>query len=422
MARCSSTTATSSSRSRAMRGRNDPMPVGVALPHRIGGGLETAPRRDGLKAVPYTILIVVASIVAATAQTPATNWSQFRGNARLTGETTSAPPAALKVRWTYEAGEAIQSSAAIVDGGVYVGSSKGELLALDLETGALRWKYATGEGGFIGESSPAVSDGTVFVGDLTGTIHAVGARDGKRLWTFKTDGEVKSSAAVVDGVVLIGSYDMHLYALDSRTGKLRWKLQTDGPVHATPAVHNGVVYIAGCDERFRAIRVADGKVLFEIPLGSYTGASTLVNGDRAYVGTFDAEVFALDLRARKIAWRYRDPDREFPYYSSAALDTASNGRTIVILGGRDKAIHAIDAATGKSVWKFATRARVDSSPALAGGRVYVGSSDGKLYVLDAATGRKTWEFDAGDAITASPAIAAGRLVVGSQDGRIYCFG
>jgi eukaryotic-like serine/threonine-protein kinase len=74
------------------------------------------------------------------------------------------------------------------------------------------------------------------------------------------------------------------------------------------------------------------------------------------------------------------------------------------------------------VWKFAPQARVDSSHAVAGGRVYVGSSDGKLYVLDAATGTKRWEFDAGDAITASPAISAGRVVVGSQDGRIYCFG
>jgi outer membrane protein assembly factor BamB len=69
-----------------------------------------------------------------------------------------------------------------------------------------------------------------------------------------------------------------------------------------------------------------------------------------------------------------------------------------------------------------TRARVDSSPAIAGGRVFVGSSDGKLYVLDAATGEKRWEFDAGDAITASPAVAAGRVVVGSHDGRLYCFG
>ena len=156
-------------------------------------------------------------------------------------------------------------------------------------------------------------------------------------------------------MVLIGSYDTHLYALDSRTGKLRWKLQTDGPVHATPAVQNGIVYIAGCDERFRAVRVTDGKVLFEIPLGSYTGASTAVHGERAYVGTFDAEMLALDLRTRKIVWRYRDPDREFPYYSSAALDVT--GGTRVIVGGRDKAIHAIDAASGKSAWKFVTRAR-----------------------------------------------------------------
>ena len=98
------------------------------------------------------------------------------------------------------------------------------------------------------------------------------------------------------------------------------------------------------------------------------------------------------------------------------------GTARVIVGGRDKAVHAIDAATGKAAWTFATRARVDSSPAVAGGRVFVGSSDGKLYVLDAATGQKRWEFDAGDAITASPAIAAGRVVIGAQDGRIYCFG
>jgi len=201
---------------------------------------------------------------------------------------------------------------------------------------------------------------------------------------------------------------------------LRWKLRTEGPVHATPAVQNGIVYISGCDERFRAVNVADGKVLFEIPLGSYTGASTAVSGERAYVGTFDAELFALDLRAKKILWRYRDPDREFPYCSSAALDTTGAAR--VIVGGRDKAIHAVNAATGKSAWKFLTRARVDSSPAVAGGRVFVGSNDGKLYVLDAATGQKRWEFDTGDAITASPAIGAGRVVVGSSDGRIYCFG
>jgi outer membrane protein assembly factor BamB len=228
---------------------------------------------------------------------------------------------------------------------------------------------------------------------------------------------VKSSPVLANDLLLVGSYDTHLYALDSRTGKLRWKLQTNGPVHATPAVYNGVVYITGCDENFRAVRLTDGATLFKIPTGAYTGASPAIDGERAYFGTFNYEVLGVSLRAKRIVWRYNNPGHEFPFYSSAAV---IDGR--VIVGGRDKSVHAIDAATGKAVWTFTTRARVDSSPAIAAGRVYVGSSDGHLYGLDAKSGLKQWEFDAGAAITSSPAIAAGRLVIGAQDGRIYCFG
>ena len=121
-------------------------------------------------------------------------WPQFRGNARLTGVSTSAPPRTLKLLWKYEAGDSIDSSAAIVDGAVYVGSLTGDLMALDLATGKLRWKYATG--GSIGESSPAVAGGTVYVGDGDGVLHAVRTADGQPVWTFKTTQEIKSSPVV----------------------------------------------------------------------------------------------------------------------------------------------------------------------------------------------------------------------------------
>jgi outer membrane protein assembly factor BamB len=182
-------------------------------------------------------------------------------------------------------------------------------------------------------------------------------------------------------------------------------------------VRAGVAYVAGCDESFRGVGLADGKEVFQIPAGANTAASPLVDGDRAYVGTFNNEVLAFDVKARKVLWRYANPDRQFPFYSSA---TIVGGR--VIVGGRDRLVHAIDAATGTSAWTFATRARVDSSPAAAGGRVYVGSSDGRLYVLDGATGKMQAEFDTGSAVTSSPAIAAGRVVVGTTDGVLYCFG
>ena len=151
------------------------------------------------------------------------------------------------------------------------------------------------------------------MGDLDGTVHAVNVRDGSRLWTLKTGGDVRSSPTIAGDLVLIGSYDMNLYALNFATGTPRWKLETDGPLHATPAVVAGVAYITGCDENFRAVRMSDGRELFRIPTGAYAGASPLLDGGRAYLGTFKAEVLAVDLRARQIVWRYRNPDRGFPF-------------------------------------------------------------------------------------------------------------
>src|SRR3954467_8981455 len=124
------------------------------------------------------LLSALCVFFAAFVSTPsagqmAGGWPQFRGDARLSGHASADLPATLALKWTYEAGETIESSAAIVDGVVYVGSTKGELTALDLATGKRRWTYSTGENGFIGESSAAVSDGVVFIGDLAGVVHAV---------------------------------------------------------------------------------------------------------------------------------------------------------------------------------------------------------------------------------------------------------
>ena len=185
---------------------------------------------------PGTILYPAAGILAAiaiSAQAPAGSWAQFRGSANLGGTTAATLPAQLKVQWTYEAGDAIDSSAAIVDGVVYVGSANGQLHAVNLADGKPKWKYqASGDG--IGESSPAVAGGLVYIGDLEGVVHAVDAATGKAAWTFKTGSEVKSSPVVVGDKVLIGSYDSHLYALGAKDGKVVWKVQTQGYVHSTP--------------------------------------------------------------------------------------------------------------------------------------------------------------------------------------------
>src|SRR5947199_5122596 len=54
------------------------------------------------------------------------------------------------------------------------------------------------------------------------------------------------------------------------------------------------------------------------------------------------------------------------------------------------------------------RARVDSSPAIAGGRVFVGSNDGRVYGLDLASSKKVWAYEAASPVTSSPAVAKAR--------------
>ncbi|HYO84567.1 MAG TPA: PQQ-binding-like beta-propeller repeat protein, partial [Bryobacteraceae bacterium] len=121
----------------------------------------------------------LAVLVVGTALATLAQWPQFRGNPSLTGVSAEKLPAKPRVIWTFDATEAIESSAAISGDSVYVGVGNGDLVALDLASGKLRWQYKTGD--MLGESSPAVANGIVYVGDLAGTFHAVSAADGKRL-------------------------------------------------------------------------------------------------------------------------------------------------------------------------------------------------------------------------------------------------
>jgi hypothetical protein len=51
---------------------------------------------------------------------------------------------------------------------------------------------------------------------------------------------------------------------------------------------------------------------------------------------------------------------------------------VVYIGG-NQYVFALDAATGKNLWTFATGNTVQSSPAVVDGRVYVGSTDENVY-------------------------------------------
>ena len=73
-------------------------------------------------------------------------------------------------------------------------------------------------------------------------------------------------------------------------------------------------------------------------------------------------------------------------------------------------------------WSSPTQSSINfSSPAVAGGVVYVGSVNDKLYALDAVTGTLKWSYTTQGYINSSPAVANGVVYVGADDGNVYAF-
>jgi outer membrane protein assembly factor BamB len=120
------------------------------------------------------------------------------------------------------------------------------------------------------------------------------------------------------------------------------------------------------------------------------------------------------LTKKEVLWSFLSP-KEQPFCASAAVT-----EKLVIAASRDRSVYALERDKGKELWSFATKGRVDSSPVIAGERVYFGSTDGFLYVLTMDKGTEVQKLQLGRGILAGPAVAHGCLVIGTTDGWLYC--
>jgi outer membrane protein assembly factor BamB len=199
------------------------------------------------------------------------------------------------------------------------------------------------------------------------------------------------------------------------TGKALWMYETGNYVNGSPAIADGKCVFGGCDALIHVISVADGTKVTEIDSGSYIAASGAFRDGQVYIGNYDNVFMNADVGKGEIIWEYAQSDA--PFFSSPAVT-----EDLVVVGSRDKLVHALRRDDGQRVWTFKTLGEVDSSPAVCGDKVVVGSSDGRLYMLRLADGKEVWSYEIGQPIVSSPAIAQGVVVVGCDDGYVYAFG
>ncbi len=275
------------------------------------------------------------------------------------------------------------SSPAVWNGAVFFGSSDGNVYSLDAVTGAVKWKFQTGD---VVHSSPAISDGILYVGSWDTYFYALDAANGKEKWRFKTGDDpdthnhvgIQSSPVVADGVVYFGSRDAFAYALEAATGKEIWKFSTQGSwVNNSPVVHEGRVYFAtSVPGIVHAVDAKNGQEVFDVPAGSPVFASMAIANGILYMGNFTGKLTAIDLKAQKGAWTFETDGAK---QNAAALTNADGSvKWEALFPGQNLFYDDMMLA----VHKLFSTGTILSSPVVVGKSLLFGSTDGNLYVLD----------------------------------------
>jgi eukaryotic-like serine/threonine-protein kinase len=274
------------------------------------------------------------------------------------------------------------SSPVVAQGLVVFGSGDGHVYALDAASGALRWKFRTGD---VVHASPAVEGGTVFIGSWDGRFYALDLATGAERWRFQAGLDplmhnqqgFQASAAVVDGVVYVGCRDAHLYALDAKTGAERWRFSTGQSwVVGSPAVAGGRVIFATSDSSLvHIVDAASGKPLAEQRAPGYMFSSPTLAGDMILIGVLNGSLQARDLSSGAERWTFR---------TEASL---ANRGWVLTADGRQNTPWVFFASNWRESMAIGFERQssvgsIFSTPLVVGGVVYIGSADGRVYALE----------------------------------------
>jgi outer membrane protein assembly factor BamB len=392
------------------------------------------------------VLACLAGGVAAqtTARGPAT-WPMFHYSAGHVGVNhrehtlrrgnVSRLHVAWQARFHAPAQEGIvNSSVAVGKRAVFVGSERpAALFAFRRSNGKVLWRAAAGHV----ESSPAVVNGRIFVGSNDGHLYAFRATTGKLLWKRDVGLEVASSSpTVVRGAVYIGAQanlagEGVLYKLSARSGAVIW--QAD--LGAAPPGQNGFASAASVVGGMVYVGTENGQVLvfpvrcFKqcLPDTAYIAqpgaemGTPAVNGDRIYVtgnGNDGSFVYAF----ARFGAGHAHPLWEGNELTPFTFSTPAVYKGLVYVQGYK--LYAFGAACRrdggvcKPRWKASVRGFA-ASPAVANGVVYIGSTTGRLYAFGAKCargGRSCTPRYAGPPVKGSQPFATSPAVVG---GRVY---
>jgi outer membrane protein assembly factor BamB len=342
---------------------------------------------NGFRAVPtwaWLAIGVVALIVAAVLILVLSNSSsgddaEFKGDAypgvevsntrAVKGPIDSSSASKLKLAWslpltaksTYGA---YSATPVITHGIIYSQDLASNVQAIDLANGEVQWTKSY-EQPDQGPNGVVVAGGSVF-GATPTSAFALDQSSGEEIWsTTLTSGPnvaIDMAPGYHEGLVYVSTVPTELnsqyppggvgvlWALDAETGKKVWSFNTVPPsLWGNPQVNSGggVWYPPSFDDKgfmyFGTGNPAPFPGSEEFPFGeSRPGPNLYTNS-----------MVKLDAKTGKMQWYYQQTPHDlydWDFQNSPIL-TEAGGRELAIGSGKSGIVVALDAETGKPVWK-----------------------------------------------------------------------
>lgn len=170
------------------------------------------------------------------------------------------------------------------------------------------------------------------------------------VWRFATNGKIYASPAIAGNRFVVPSTDGTIYCLDAATGKPYWTTATPKSIVATPVIREGKVFAGSSEGLFRALDLNTGKIIWTYDrVKNFVKAMPLVYDGKLIFGSWGNELYALNMKTGTADWVYNDGYTNRMFSPASCLPVATNGRVFIV--APDRYMTALDAATGKLIWK-----------------------------------------------------------------------
>ena len=220
----------------------------------------------------------------------------------------------VRRQWVTQTNLSLSAGPAYGDEVLAFGTTDGELIALDAETGEELWRRSVGSEVL---AAPAIGNNVVALRSVDGQLRGYSMSDGRELWSVVQTVPALTmrgnTAPSVAGTTVVTGFDNgRLGAYDLGSGDPLWEVVMATPsgrtelerlvdISAGLQVVGNDVFAVGYHGRAIGIALQTGVVLWQQELSSYSGLG--VDLDSVYVTDEFSELVALERGAGTPRWR-----------------------------------------------------------------------------------------------------------------------